>query len=85
MAITAEVLDITPEIAARLLQKNPHNRKITSGGVKKWAESMMAQRWKVAQPILIDRNGNLLDGQHRLTAVIKTGMTIKMLVIRGWP
>jgi hypothetical protein len=37
------------------------------------------------QPIAFDEEGNLLDGQHRLAAIVRSGKTIRMLVARNVP
>ena len=37
------------------------------------------------QGIAFDEDGNLIDGQHRLHAIIKAGIAVKMEVSSGWP
>ena len=37
------------------------------------------------EPIQIAEDGTLLNGQHRLNAVIESGATVPMLVVRGLP
>ena len=45
---------------------------------------MQAGAWQVTgEAIKFDTNGALSDGQHRLTAVIQSGATVDMLVVRG--
>ena len=38
-----------------------------------------------AQPICFSRSGRLLNGQHRLSAVLEAGQPIEVLVMRGLP
>src|SRR5574340_1095955 len=85
-AISASVETITPELAGDLLAKNPHNRKLRDSRVRRYAEDMIAGRWKVnAETIKIDEDGNILDGQHRLAAIISADMSIPMPVARNVP
>src|SRR5699024_12136781 len=38
-------------------------------------------RWAyTSEPIIFSENGNLLNGQHRLVAIIKTGIAAELLV-----
>jgi hypothetical protein len=47
---------------------------------------MKAGRWRrTGEPIIFDESGQLVDGQHRMWAVIESGCTIDMLVVRGVP
>jgi hypothetical protein len=77
---------ITPELAALWLTRNNKNRKIRDLHVNAMARDMATDHWAfTGEAIKFDRNGKLLDGQHRLKAVIKSGATIKMYVIPGLP
>lgn len=74
---------ITPEIAAEMLKKNTGNRVISSPHLDFLIHQMKNGKWKNSgDPIRIARNGRILDGQHRLSAVIKSEVTIEALVIR---
>jgi hypothetical protein len=78
------IMDITPEIARQLLSTSPGNRKIRQWHVDILAGSMVRGQWKVtSQGIGIDRNGKLRDAHHRLMAVIKSGITIRSVVVMG--
>ena len=76
---------ITPAKAAILLKKNGNNRSIKKTSVKAYANDMKAGNWSedVATPIAIDDEGVLRDGQHRLNAIIESGVAVKMWVCRG--
>lgn len=68
---------VTPEIASGLLTRNTNNRILNKNAVKKYAADMMRGDWKYNHfPILIGRDGELLDGQHRLHAVVLSGVSI---------
>ncbi len=80
----AEFVTVTPEMAAALLMKNPNNRHIVSGGVKEWANALKRGEWKQnGEPIIVSDSGELNDGQHRLTAVVETGISMPTLVVFG--
>lgn len=78
MHITEELIEITPEIAEEMLRNNPINRTIKSKRVNKYAREIQSGKWTATPtPISISPSGRLLDGQHRLLAVIKAGIPIK--------
>ena len=76
---------ITPESAAEMLTKNTGNRKISNARVAILANEMKAGRWQ-ANGESVKLNGDrLLDGQHRLKAVVDSGVPIETVVVRGLP
>ena len=82
--IQTEIVAVTPAMAAGLLSRNTMNRSISDGRVDLMADDMTAGRWMLnGDPIRIARDGTLMDGQHRLSAVIKSGRAIQMLIISG--
>jgi len=82
--ITSEWLDVTPELAFKLLEANTHNRPLVQSRVERYARDMRAGQWRVnGDAVRFDINGILIDGQHRLWAVTESGVTLKMLVVRG--
>lgn len=73
---------ITPEKAAKLLEKNSNNRSVNSRAVARLAAAMRAGEWRFnAQPIQLTLDGLLLDGQHRLMACLASGVSIECLVV----
>ena len=84
MKVTFEL--ITPAIAAEMLLHNTRNRKIRQSVVDRYAEDMAAGRWREThQGIAINCDGTLLDGQHRLAAIVQSGISQRMAVTRGVP
>lgn len=72
-----EKILITPEIAKSLLEKNSSNRPLSIGTVKRYAFEMSSGSWKnTHQGIAVDETGQIIDGQHRLNAVIQSGVSI---------
>lgn len=86
MTITSQEIVITPELARKLLEKNfSNNRTIRSNLISKYATAMKNDEWCISEPIKIDEDGQLIDGQHRLTAVVKADCPIRFLVCQNYP
>lgn len=84
--IRTEVIDVTPELATEWLASNPINRPLRESTVELYMRDMIAGRWVLnGESIKRDYSKNLLDGQHRLEAVKRSGVTVKMLVVLGLP
>lgn len=80
----ARVEIITPEMAAAYLSRNVRNRHLRSGVVKAYARDIQAGDWVLnGEAIKFDAEGNLVDGQHRLEAIILADRSMRTLVIRG--
>lgn len=80
---TKEVL-VTPEQAALWLEKNTHNRPLRQRIVSQYAGEMRACRWLLHhQGIALNCDGTIIDGQHRLAAVVESGVSVRMLVTEG--
>ena len=65
--------EITPEIAAQMLKhSNPGNRKISRSTVMSYANDMRNGDWdaNAVTPIVFDTTGMLVEGHHRLNAII---------------
>lgn len=83
-ATTTKTMTITPEEAAHMLaHNNGRNRKISQPVVNTFADVMRAGRWHVADPIIFDSNGQIIEGQHRLAAVVKADIPVAFNVMRG--
>ena len=69
---------ITPEMAVELLEKNTINRRVKERVVGQYATEILAGRWRsgTGEVIKIAKDGTILDGQHRLLAVIKADKEI---------
>ena len=76
---------VTPELANNILINcNDKNRPMSRGNVRKLTSEIKAGNWQFdGSPIRFDKDGRLIDGQHRLTALIKTNFSTPMLVIYG--
>lgn len=82
--ITSEIIDLTPELATKLLGINVQNRPVSRAHKEKLEKAIINGEWQInGQPIIIFNDGRMGDGQHRCHAVIKTGISIKTLIIKG--
>lgn len=84
-APTTSIVNVTPDQAATwLAEHNIHNRTLRESRVAQYARDMEADRWQFnGDPIRFALDGSLLDGQHRLSAVMRSGKTVPMVVIWG--
>ena len=80
-------MNVTPQIAEHWLKSNLNNRRLSKPHVLFLTQQMKDGTWSElnGDTIRFDIKGNLLDGQHRLSAVIKSGKTFKFLVVFGLP
>jgi hypothetical protein len=83
---STEIIDVTPKMAAALLEGNKENRNLRPVYVRQLAGAMQRGEWVLnGEPVQIAASGLLLNGQHRLSAVVESGVTVQMLVVRGLP
>lgn len=74
---------ITPDMANNILKGNQKNRPIREGAVAFYAKLMQEGKWKFnGDTIRIAKDGTLIDGQHRLTAVVESNRPQKFLIVR---
>lgn len=84
--VRSEWKEIDPHLATKWLEGNVHNRKVRDSVVQRYAADMAAGRWKQThQGIAFDEEGVLIDGQHRLFAIIEAQTTVLMQVTYGLP
>lgn len=75
---------VTPTLAAALLEGNSQNRRLRKARVELYARVMTRGQWRVThQGIAIDRTGRVVDAQHRLHAIIESGVSVWMLMVEG--
>lgn len=77
-----ELVTMTPELAERLLRRNDNNRRISPSTVRIYANSMREGLWRNPTPeaLAIDRDGQLIQGQHRLLALVSAGVTLQFWI-----
>lgn len=81
--VTCSIM-LTPEFAEVLLRHNDGNRKLDSRLVDDMARDIKDGRWKPnGTTISVSDAKRLTDGQHRCTAVVKTGIAIPVVLVTG--
>lgn len=79
-----EIVDVTPELAETWLSRNPKNRNLQRAVVDSYARDIEAGRWRLnGETIKFGPSGVLLDGQHRLSAVIQANTAVPMVIVRN--
>lgn len=90
--LSSTVMSIGPSDAKELVKNRDHQRKLSRRTVSKYTKEMKAGRWKLSGAsisIWVDTEGEwgdkgeiyVLNGQHRLQAVIESGTTQDFLVV----
>jgi len=83
--VVVSIREITPANAAKILDsKNTKNRNISNGKVIEYMKAMKNGEWMFnGDSIRISSEGILLDGQHRLTALAKSGINQHFVIIEN--
>lgn len=83
--VSYEAMTITPETAKKWLDANSFdNRRLDDYRVTKIAQDIKSGKWVFdGTPIRFNGGGNILDGQHRLYAIIRANTPVESLVVRG--
>ena len=78
---------ITPAKATELLAGNAENqRKVNQARVRKYTAEMLSGLWLYnGESIIVSESGKLIDGQHRLLAVIESDVTIEVALVTDVP
>ncbi|MFI2643966.1 hypothetical protein [Streptomyces sp. NPDC018610] len=81
-----EVLEVSPELAAQWLARNTNNRPLSKNTVQQLAGQLQRGEWQLThQGIAFDEDDVLIDGQHRLAAIVKSGIAVPLTVAHGVP
>jgi len=80
-------VDMTPELALRLLERNAENRVLTPYRVTALAAAMREGRFipEAAGPVVIGEDKSLQNGQHRLYATIEAEHAWPCILIENAP
>lgn len=83
--VTFEIVELTPDLAKEFLEHLPERQRLLSPAtVDMYSADMLDREWIfTGDAIRFDTDGNLIDGQHRCTAVVESGITVPAVVIRG--
>lgn len=84
--MTVGVEIITPDEASRILKMNTNNRRMSVPTIEYYKRQIANNLWQSnGETIKIAEDGQLLDGQHRLTAIAQGKLAVEILVVRGLP
>lgn len=77
---------ITPDIARMMLENNIGNRPVSKDTVECYARLMQNCEWSITPDAIgFDTNGRLINGQHRLMAIIKSNTAQTFFVVDDLP
>ena len=74
---------VTPSYAKQLLESNTKNRSVNDIIVNRYAKDITEGNWKedTGEAIKISKTNVILDGQHRLYAIVKANTSAYLHVI----
>lgn len=79
------LVEITPEMAKELLKKNINNRPLRKSNIAFLTNEILSGNWEATgTPICFDIDGHLVNGQHRLKAIIEANIPIKEYILGGF-
>jgi hypothetical protein len=79
--VRSKVQMVTPTKAEEWLGANTSNRPLSKPTVRAFAEAMRRGEWVVThQGIAFDSSGVLVDGQHRLAAIVEADTAVELTV-----
>lgn len=82
--LTGHMKLVTPEMAEEMLSRNSRNRPLSKTYVRALRRELEEGRWKPShQGVALTPTGELLDGQHRLTAIKESGIPAPLMVTEG--
>lgn len=85
-SIDTKLVFVTPDMAEKWLEKNANNRKLKKHKVSKLRCDLRNNRFQTThQGVAFNCNGDLKDGQHRLTAIAEEGIGAWLMVTTGLP
>jgi hypothetical protein len=83
---TVKIQTVTPAQAQKWLEGNVDNRSLREARVLQHSQVLQRGEWELTgDAIVFDADGTLLNGQHRLSAVVVTGIQARFVILRGVP
>ncbi len=78
-------IQVTPSVAKKYLESNTNNRNVKPRTLNRYAADIANGRWKedTGELVKISKTGVVLDGQHRLLAIIKADKPAWLHVATG--
>jgi len=74
---------VTPSYAKELLERNTNNRRVNDVTLNRYYRDIIENKWKedTGECIKISKSKRILDGQHRLMAIVKANKSIYLHII----
>lgn len=78
---------VSPDRAEKYLSTNVGNRSISKTNIARYATDIANGEWdpRTFEGVKFDTEGNLIDGQNRLQAIIEADTPQEIIVFRGLP
>lgn len=82
--MTGKTITVTPAQAMKWLEGHINYRKLDARMVRQHAADMLSGAWKLnGEAIKFDKDGKLVDGQHRLSACIEANVPFETYAVYG--
>lgn len=81
--VLADIVEITPAVARQWLQMNTSNRPVSQRRVNQYAQAIRQGEWLLNGDSIKLTDAELIDGQHRLLAVVAANIAIRTVVVYG--
>lgn len=79
-----KIVTLSPEDAMHMLESNASNRPLNDQHVRRIARQIAEGKWRFnGDTIKISTGNDILDGQHRLWAIIEAKIPVETIVVRG--
>lgn len=84
---TMQVELVTPEMAKEFLSRSiDRQRAVREKHVSALSTALASKDWVFAgDPMRFDVDGVFMDGQHRAMAIVRSGVTVPCVIMRGLP
>lgn len=77
-------MTISPDRAAELLEHNTLNRPLSESHVHRIAGQIISGKWCLnGDSIKVAKGGDVLDGQHRLWAIVESKKSVETVLVTG--
>lgn len=78
-----QLVEIDPDMARLYLDERAQNRNVSRATITAYADDMRSGRWAInGSTIVVDQDGRLIDGQHRLEACVEAGVAFSTYLVQ---
>ena len=82
--VSVAIVSVTPEMARLWTEGHNNYRKLSKVAVTRYQRIMDNGLWSLSQPLIFDENGLMIDGDHRMNAVMGHGKPVDFVVLYGY-